>query len=618
MRVQLIAIVLLCSRACQCEQQLDILKISTVPFPHSKHNAALISASYTQDIAEFTICYRVLVESYNDGSIYIFRALAIEPGESYFIETTPYLSGLDMDGLQTSNNFLLRDIPDGGIGNRSWPIWHHGVLPRSMETGKWYHFCIAYSSKQHIMYKYQDGHKVFSYHYTDKVVRPFPPTMFDKLAVGENLRGLMTDVNIYSSFFTEKDMKAWTSSCNYDDGDIFAWAPKKVIINEANDGKNVSFIKLDQSEVCPDPNVMTQKQKTIESTEGNGKKKFQPKTKNHKTFVGLVLELIEHNELKDIEEAKDMCFRLNGELMTVPQNKEEEMIMRKIIDDFIMKKVSNNQTYLNENDFGMRWWLAGESKEEERDMYTSPRKQAYALNGITTYFHPITQIKLNPIQPMMRPDYSTNPKFRKQCVRCFNGPNTKTIWTNSFWWHNTPWCLPTICKQKNNAGPICQFDEEPTFKLRGLCKDALMDTQYKLAEPEPLDLSKSTLYADRADRGKHIRGFVGPKGWVISRNKTNYKWMMTHYHYTDYTLTMMNKNSLPFGRHKWRIENNICNEGKTNLETLQLSACPEGGFTCDDGKCIDISQRCNNIEVRKDQTIGSILQFIILKKSKMR
>ena len=76
---------------------------------------------------------------------------------------------------------------------------------------------------------------------------------------------------------------------------------------------------------------------------------------------------------------------------------------------------------------------------------------------------------------------------------------------------------------------------------------------------------------------------------------------------------MIDKNNLPFGRHKWRLENNICNEGKTNLETLQLSSCPEGGFTCDDGKCLDISQRCNNIEVRNDQTIGSILQFVILK-----
>ena len=605
-RVLLTGIFLLFSRACQCEQQLDVLKISNVPFPYSEVPAGLINAGYTQDIAEFTLCYRVMVESYNDAHVSLIVAWkpSIEDysGDfqeaSYFAEVTEYLSGFDIDGLQSSTNFLFRDIPDGGIGNRSMPVWHHEVLPRFIEPGQWIHFCIAYSSLEHILYRYQDGHKVFSYQYTDKVVTPFPSTLFDNLSFGTNLRGLITDINIYSSFFTEKDMKTWTTSCNHDDGDIFAWAPNKVIMIKADDGKKLSFIKLDQSEVCPDPNEMREKQKPIKSTEGNGKKIFQPKAKIHKTFVGLVLEFIEHNVLKDIEEAKDMCFRLNGELMTVPQNEEEEIIMGKIVDEFILKKVSNNQTYLNENQFKMLFWLAGESVGEDMDMYTSPREQAYALNGESTYFHPITGVKLNPIKPMMRPDYSTNPMFRKQCVRCFNGMNNRDS-SDFWWWKKTTWCLPTICSQLNVAGPICQFEKEPTFKLRGLCKDALMDTQYKLASPEPLDLSKSALYHDYEYRGKHIRGFVGPKGWVISRNKTNDKWMMTHYHYTDNTLTMMNKNNLPFGRHKWRIENNICNEGKTNLETLQLSACPEGGFTCDDGKCLDISQRCNNIEVRK-------------------
>ena len=73
---------------------------------------------------------------------------------------------------------------------------------------------------------------------------------------------------------------------------------------------------------------------------------------------------------------------------------------------------------------------------------------------------------------------------------------------------------------------------------------------------------------------------------------------MSHYHYTELTLTMLAKDVLPVGTHKWRVENNVCQEGETSVEILQLSACDEGQFTCDDGKCLDISQRCNNIEVR--------------------
>ena len=137
---------------------------------------------------------------------------------------------------------------------------------------------------------------------------------------------------------------------------------------------------------------------------------------------------------------------------------------------------------------------------------------------------------------------------------------------------------------------ICVFSTEPTFTVRGLCSDAVMDTQYKLADhkPGPLGWGKDD-----------YRSFVGPKGWVISRNKTDKKWRMTHYHYTDLSLTLLSSDSLPVGRHRWLIENNVCNEGLTSSEILQLSACQEGQFTCDDGKCLEMSQRCNNIEVGK-------------------
>ena len=115
------------------------------------------------------------------------------------------------------------------------------------------------------------------------------------------------------------------------------------------------------------------------------------------------------------------------------------MIMRKIINNFIMKKVSNNQTYLNENQFKMLFWLLENLQERTWICTPSPREQAYSLNGESTYFHPITGVKLNPIKPMMRPDYSTNSRFRKQCVRCFNGMINKDS-SDFWWWKKTTWC----------------------------------------------------------------------------------------------------------------------------------------------------------------------------------
>ena len=116
-----------------------------------------------------------------------------------------------------------------------------------------------------------------------------------------------------------------------------------------------------------------------------------------------------------------------------------------------------------------------------------------------------------------------------------------------------------------------------------------MDTQYKFADhkPGPFGWAKDD-----------YRSFVGPKGWIISRNKTDKKWRMTHYYYTDLSLTLLASDALPVGRHKWLVENNVCQEGETSTEILQLSGCEEEQFTCDDGKCLQMSQRCNNIEVR--------------------
>ena len=94
-----------------------------------------------------------------------------------------------------------------------------------------------------------------------------------------------------------------------------------------------------------------------------------------------------------------------------------------------------------------------------------------------------------------------------------------------------------------------------------------------------------------------MRSYMGPKGWVISVNQTDKLWRISHYHYPDLTLTMVDTDTLPFGRRQWLIENNVCNQGKTSVQVLQISGCTDGQFTCDDGKCLDISQRCNNVEV---------------------
>ena len=151
-----------------------------------------------------------------------------------------------------------------------------------------------------------------------------------------------------------------------------------------------------------------------------------------------------------------------------------------------------------------------------------------------------------------------------------------------------------FCSMIRQDPYICIFKSEPTFRVRGLCKNAVMDTQYKLAEHRPGNVA---YYA--TNKEKSFREYVGPKGWIISKNNDDFQWKMTHYHYTDLSLTMLDQDSLPVGRHRWQVENDVCSEGLTSTQVLLISACEEDQYTCHDGKCLDISKRCNNIEVRK-------------------
>ena len=120
-----------------------------------------------------------------------------------------------------------------------------------------------------------------------------------------------------------------------------------------------------------------------------------------------------------------------------------------------------------------------------------------------------------------------------------------------------------------------------------------MDITYKLADHEPSSERPTGWGWDEGD----TRRYVGPKGWIISRSQSDKLWRMKHHYYPDLTLTMLEMDALPIGRHNWKIENNVCNQGVTNSQSLLISGCKEEEFTCDDGKCLDINKRCNNIEV---------------------
>ena len=75
---------------------------------------------------------------------------------------------------------------------------HHFNGAMNIEIGKWQHICSSYSSSLKFFHMYQNGLKVFSFNFTGDV-EYITEGMFDNLAFGQNMRGLISDVNIFSS-----------------------------------------------------------------------------------------------------------------------------------------------------------------------------------------------------------------------------------------------------------------------------------------------------------------------------------------------------------------------------------------------------------------------------------
>ena len=62
--------------------------------------------------------------------------------------------------------------------------------------------------------------------------------------------------------------------------------------------------------------------------------------------------------------------------------------------------------------------------------------------------------------------------------------------------------------------------------------------------------------------------------------------------------------SMVLGKHLWKISNdsNSCYGGETYHRYLKMTGCLEGQFTCSDGQCISMNQRCDQIANCRDKS----------------
>ena len=140
------------------------------------------------------------------------------------------------------------------------------------------------------------------------------------------------------------------------------------------------------------------------------------------------------------------------------------------------------------------------------------------------------------------------------------------------------------CSDSQPISCACKFASKPYLTLRGLCKDSNLERRYlPINDPADGQLIYYGLLKSRID-------YAGRRWSLRAANTT--------------ATSKATKGSFIVGKYAWTVENDSyeCNEGKPYQVQLKLTGCREGEFTCDDGQCVRMEERCDQVVQCKDQS----------------
>ena len=148
--------------------------------------------------------------------------------------------------------------------------------------------------------------------------------------------------------------------------------------------------------------------------------------------------------------------------------------------------------------------------------------------------------------------------------------------------------------------PICRLDKKVRhIKVRGLCSESMFNSVYILTMSE---------------EGHAI--YYGEKTSSIVFNKTTQLWhwydqkdsaslatrCILHYVLIFFQVNCFSnslENSMLLGVNKFdfsKVKDDPCTSSfSSKIVDIKVSACDSGQFTCNDGQCVSIDERCNQI-----------------------
>ena len=124
---------------------------------------------------------------------------------------------------------------------------------------------------------------------------------------------------------------------------------------------------------------------------------------------------------------------------------------------------------------------------------------------------------------------------------------------------------------------FCEFEQAPDVQIRGLCQKSKFDQRYSWVQTE-------------GDERFRFRGYLNS---LLQWNGETLSWELVSFSRGD-AKAHLEHFEYPFGTHEWTIYNEGCYGNGTKV-LLNINACTDDEFNCEDGNCIPMSQRCDRI-----------------------
>ena len=161
----------------------------------------------------------------------------------------------------------------------------------------------------------------------------------------------------------------------------------------------------------------------------------------------------------------------------------------------------------------------------------------------------------------------------------------------------------------HNFACMCSHKPNTNLKLRGLCPGSAIDVYYKLMNKQTdireIKVQGLTHTSVEFVRPKisSFRGGRKEKMWTLDVNDSNVTGTSTA-PFASFTL----------GKHNWTIRGDKgCISGESYTRELKMSGCTEWDFTCNDGQCVSMDLRCNQLPDCRDESDEMNCNIVTLK-----